>query len=396
MSRLVQVFGALRERMARGRVRVNTARQRILRPLEVYPTEAFASHFKAAMLFEEGDFESAEDVQKSALAADVCHVDAPIAIFEQLEQSSPQAAMAYLRWFIDQRDAVVFRQIDTYVDSLQNSRYLDYPLIVQIETIALCNAACTFCQYPALERKGDKLPDELIDKILIELATFPKDLPFTLTLYGVSEPFLDKRIYRNIERINAELPNAQLQINTNGTPLTDANIDRLAEMRIAGLGISVNDYRKAEYEKTMQLPFEKTLKVLDSLERARMSGRIPFNVGVTRAGDGSIEDLKFISWVRKNYPSLSSYYTPNFVWVGEASEQRTVAQSVGCAHWYELAIRSTGQVSFCCIDGHVNYPRGDVRSQSLLDIYNMPAFRALRLKKTSRAEVLQCSSCTSG
>ncbi len=212
----------------------------------------------------------------------------------------------------------------------------------------------------------------------------------------MSEPFLDKRIYENLERINAELPNAQIQINTNGTPLTEANIDRLAGMKITGLGISVNDYRKDDYKRTMQLPFERTLKVLDMLEKARASGRIPFNVGVTRAGDGSIHDLRFIAWVRKNYPSLSSYYSPQFVWVGEAGGISSLAKSIGCTHWFELAIRSTGQVSFCCIDGHINHPRGDVKTQSLLEIYNAPEFKDLRVHKRTRADIAQCRTCTSG
>jgi hypothetical protein len=36
---------------------------------------------------------------------------------------------------------------------------MDFPTEVTIETQAICNAACTFCTYPTMERKGNKMPD---------------------------------------------------------------------------------------------------------------------------------------------------------------------------------------------------------------------------------------------
>ena len=48
---------------------------------------------------------------------------------------------------------------------IRRSPYLDYPQEVHIETLALCNAKCSFCPYPTMDRQGDRMPDELIDKI---------------------------------------------------------------------------------------------------------------------------------------------------------------------------------------------------------------------------------------
>jgi hypothetical protein len=45
---------------------------------------------------------------------------------------------------------------------LQASGYLDYPALVHLETRAVCNAACNFCPYEKLERKGTVMPDALI------------------------------------------------------------------------------------------------------------------------------------------------------------------------------------------------------------------------------------------
>jgi len=42
-----------------------------------------------------------------------------------------------------------------------------------VETIALCNAACSFCPYATLERKGTRMSDALVEKIIDDLTGIP-------------------------------------------------------------------------------------------------------------------------------------------------------------------------------------------------------------------------------
>ena len=97
--------------------------------------------------------------------------------------------------------------------------YLHYPALVHIETQALCNAACNFCPYPGLERKGARMSDELIDKIVGDLAEIPRDLPFQLAPYKVSEPFVEKRLFAIMRSVNERLPNARISM-PNGVTTT--------------------------------------------------------------------------------------------------------------------------------------------------------------------------------
>jgi hypothetical protein len=240
------------------------------------------------------------------------------------------------------------------------------------------------------------MPDSLIHKIIDELDALPKDLPCTITLAGVSEPFLDKRVFDNIELINRELPHVSIGINTNGAPLTEKTIDRLSKLKISQMSVSVNDYRKEHYEKVMNISYDRTMSVLKMLDEKARKGDIPFTLGATRAGDGSIEDLRFIAWVRGNFTHLTNYYTPEFVWVGEHVKSLGLAPSVGCTHWFDITVRSTGEVAFCCIDGHIKFPRGNLHNENILNVYNRPDYRALRESKLTRPDVEQCRTCTSG
>lgn len=352
-------------------------------------------HALAGLAFEKGDLKQAENFFARAIKLDSGHVTSQIGLYYSiLNKRGAKAAQQYLDRYLQQRNAHIYREIDTYVDWLRTSRYVDYPLQVNIETLALCNAKCNFCQYPDILRKGDEMPDDVIRKILGELCATPTDLPFTVTLAGVSEPFLDKRIFDHIAYINETLPHANVAINTNGAPLNERNIERLAKLKIAWMGISVNDYRKAEYEESMKISYDRTIGVLDMLHAKRKSGEIPFNVGVTRAGDGSIHDLHFIDWVQTAYPALTRNYSPQFSWVGEASS--ALAPMAGCTHWFDITVRSSGQVAFCCIDGHIAFPRGDLKTQNILEVYNAPEYRRLRVTHVTRREIDQCRTCSSG
>ena len=77
--------------------------------------------------------------------------------------------------------------------------------------------------------------------------------------------------------------------------------------------------------------------------------------------------------------------------------QETVVPDAACWRWWELSITATGVVSHCCMDGEAAYPIGDIREQSLLEIYNAPFWRERREKLLSR-KVLDdrspCSKCT--
>ena len=130
-----------------------------------------------------------------------------------------------------------------YLDSLK-SRCIDYPAIVSIETYAYCNAACNFCPYPNLTRKGDMMPDVLVEKLISDFEAIPVSHPFEINLSRVNEPFLDQRIFDIAARINERLQNASLVFFSNGTPLNKKNIEKLSKLkRISRLNISLNEYQ---------------------------------------------------------------------------------------------------------------------------------------------------------
>lgn len=281
------------------------------------------------------------------------------------------------------------------LSQLRSSYYIDYPTEVSIETQAVCNAACSFCPYPTIERKGQKMSDELLDKIIIDLLEIPPEVRFGIAPFKVSDPFLDKRIFDFSKRINRELPNADLRFFTNGAPLTDKNLEKLAEIsNITHLWISLNDSDSDRYEKLMGIPFAKTIERMDSLHRMVQNG-YPHQICVSRVQDFSNGDAEFLRFVRDRYPLFRGMITKRSNWVGQISTNfdKTVPP-VACGRWFEISIMSTGKVALCCMDGEGNHVIGDVNNASVLDIYNSPSFRKMRQFLSSRKGAASpCDTC---
>src|SRR5579872_1055625 len=201
--------------------------------------------------------------------------------------------------------------------ALRNGPYIEFPATVTIETLALCNAACDFCPYPGLDRKGETLPDEIIEKILTEIGEIPNRPPFKVSLSRVNEPFLDSRIFAISQEIERRFPEASNFFFSNGTPLAEKNLLALAELqRIDYLNISMNDHRRSEYERVMRLPFEATLRRLELVHRMKRSGILKFPVYLSRVGDGTLVDQEFLAWVRTNYPSFRGIVNVRGNWLG--------------------------------------------------------------------------------
>ena len=174
---------------------------------------------------------------------------------------------------------------------LRATRYVDYPQEVSFETLALCNAACWFCPYPGLDRKGTKMPDDLIAKIITELQDIPAEIPIYVSPFKVNEPLLDVRIFDIVAEINTKLPNAKVRMFTNGSPLNETNIAKIAKIqKLEHLWVSLNHHEEKEYERIMQLPLKKTLENLDLLHGKKAAGEFEPVVQISKVHDDDDSD----------------------------------------------------------------------------------------------------------
>jgi hypothetical protein len=242
------------------------------------------------------------------------------------------------------------------------------------------------------------MPDELITKVIDDLGDIPKDVYFQFAPYKVSEPFLESRLFDILELVNRKLPNASVSIITNGSPLTGKKIEQLGTVKnLAYINVSMNFDNPEEYEKVMQLPFARTVERVELLHKMHAAGVIRCPVRLTRVATSRNDDLSFTHWVRANFPRFKPDIAPRHDWIGEIEGQgdALAVPDAPCHRWFDMSITATGVVSMCCMDGAAQYPKGDVNTSHVLEIYNQPWLRELRESLISRRQTRSpCNGCT--
>ncbi len=272
-----------------------------------------------------------------------------------------------------------------------NKQAIDFPDVVTIETFMKCNAACHFCPYPDMAetspRADLRMSEELFEKIIGDLEDIPPYWAFEINLSRVNEPLLDHRLFSFMETIRDRLPNARIFIPTNGTTLTDKNIDRLASIStFYKLTVSLNADNKEQYEDIMQLPFDRTLANIDRLHTKKTAGEIPFNVVLTAVMPRGAAYDHFTAFCKGRYPEFHvDQYTPSN-WFGATDNETYPAATipVGCKDWYQVHILANGQEAQCCFDNEGKLGHANVRDMHMLEIYNKPWQRQLRRRGLTR------------
>jgi Radical SAM superfamily/Iron-sulfur cluster-binding domain len=269
--------------------------------------------------------------------------------------------------------------------------YRDQPKEVSLETLARCNAACTFCPYPSLTRIGEKMPDEMISKLIAEMATW--EVPFTFAPFKVNEPFLDVRLQDICETFSKNVHRGTLRLFTNGSPLTRKNLEWVANLpRVEHLWISLNEWRAKEYQELMGIPFDKTAKNLDLLHDLVAERQFPHQVVLSKVG----QDKDFQYYCRTRWPLFKLSIIKKDGWLGFTEPDDGAIPDSPCIRWFELSIMANGIVSLCCMDGTGEYAIGDLNKQTMLEVYNDPAWKERREALWSRKKVFPCSRCTYG
>ena len=264
--------------------------------------------------------------------------------------------------------------------------YQEQPNEVSLETLAQCNAACTFCPYPTLERIGTRMPYELIRRLIDEMATW--EHPFFFSPFKVNEPLLDKRLIPICQEFNEKVPKGVLRIFTNGSPLTEERAQEIAGLnRVVHLWVSLNSHDPEEYRRLMGLDFDRTARNLDRLH----ASDFPHPVVLSCVG---FPNEEFRRYCFERWPKFQSTAIGKSAWIDYTDPQISEVPDSECSRWWELSITATGKVSLCCMDGEARYPLGDVNTQTMLEIYNSPGYRALRSLKSRRQSAEPCNRCS--
>ncbi len=115
-----------------------------------------------------------------------------------------------------------------------------------LELTTKCNFSCITCIRNAWLRNPDDMNDDILDKILHELPKLATNELKTVQLGGFGEPMVHPRFFEVVTRVK-EL-GLKLEFITNGYYLTPQNVDKLIDLKVDKIIVSMDAPREKEYQ----------------------------------------------------------------------------------------------------------------------------------------------------
>ena len=235
--------------------------------------------------------------------------------------------------------------------------------LVEIEIFNYCNRTCEFCPNVTIDRKSAviELPESCFLNTLQELKD--QDFDGYVTFSRYNEPLSqDELLKKRAKQVREYLPNVTLIFNTNG--------DFLTKKRLYGLDvdeISVMDYDNKGIEKCK--------KRLERVEVDITEIEYPFIKGIW----GNTKFLYYVDFVENH-----TLWNDRGGALEELSlEERRTEPCLEPDRF--IGVDYNGNVMPCCvtrsdIDSHQDFILGNIKEQSVMDIFNSERAKTIREK----------------
>lgn len=294
---------------------------------------------------------------------------------------------------------------------------LDTPMTLMIDPANRCNFRCVFCPTGDYELlKSVKRPIGLMDfnlfcKIIDDLKKFPSKVK-SLRLYKDGEPFLNKDIVQMIAYAKKNNAADEVYIISNGSLITEKTAIGILEAGLDCLRISIEHVSGEKYKQITRTysNYDNIVKNVKFIYMEKQKRNINIHIDAKIVDTGlSKEDIE--KFKIDFGPITDSLTIENLMgWSKSGEKDWTLGLNPSTGIDYEsklgdiktcpqpfkgLAVNFDGTVSVCCVDWSHGTIVGDLKQESLLDIWNGPkllAFRMIHLKK-QRHTIPVCSNC---
>lgn len=267
------------------------------------------------------------------------------------------------------------------------------PQVLGIESTNHCNIKCIMCprgEPDIMRRPIGHMSNELLERI-IDQSTYFTD-PTWLHWFG--EPLMNPNLFDQIEIAKRKVPN--LGISTNATLLTEENQIRILDSSLDTIIIAIDGATKSTYEstrKSARFTFEKVIDNAEQFLSRRMAlskTRPHIILSIIAMESTVVEQEQFREyWTTRGANEV--LFKPFVDWGGQAPgtfkdlakvEERSLLASPrphACKFlWQSLVITWNGYVVPCCYDYDAKMVLGDLKIQTLEEIWNGPAYVQLR------------------
>ena len=273
--------------------------------------------------------------------------------------------------------------------TVHEMRYTETPKYLQIETNVACNAKCPFCPYSHMDR-GPKVMEDWIWRKIVDDT---RGLGVTYRPFLINEPLSEKRLPEIIRYMKQD-PTAKVEINSNGGLLTEQRGRAILEAGIDLVRLSIDGFSPETHgQARVGVNYKAVVENTNRFLELRNAG-----------GYKTIVEVRCIDMPanRHEHKAYIEYWTPRadkvlivplyqWPWSGQTAPVLKPCLKI----LDEIFFSTSGQSPLCCWDEAGRGIVGDVKTQSVLEIWNGPEMKAMRtlLNRGRRDLIALCSRC---
>ncbi|MCC7253996.1 radical SAM protein [Hyphomicrobium sp.] len=286
------------------------------------------------------------------------------------------------------------------------------PFIVFVDPASSCNFKCSFCptghraMIAETGRYQGAMKFEIFQKVIDDLGAFDKPLK-VLRLYKDGEPFLNKRLADMIAYAKQSGFCDYIDTTTNGTFITPERMGPVIEAGLDKINISVDGMTQEQYLRFtgFKFDFDKLVENVKWLYENKGDLEISIKIPGELITDAQRQefldtfgdhcDRIFIENFAPCWPEFDIEKHTG-VKIQTGIYQQEIGTTDTCPYiFYSYSVNADGLVSSCFLDWGRKLIVGDVRQQSMEEIWNSDKMNALRLQHLEgrRCENGTCSNC---
>lgn len=288
------------------------------------------------------------------------------------------------------------------------------PYKMNIDVANACNFKCKFCFHALddleLNRVGFNsgiMNFELFTMIVDQIKEFPDRIK-CIGLSGIGEPLLNKKLPDMIALVKESNIADKIVVTTNGSFLNEELIIDLVNSGLDEMIISVEALSEEKYFDVtgVHIDFERFIENIAFLNEHKRNCKIYIKI-VDIAFDENDTEEKFhlmfddkcdMAYVEQIIPQFDpiDYSKIKTEYDKTLYGKKLIRAEVCPLVFYVMQITTSGNVSPCCVDYNESVVFGNVKNQSLINIWNNETFNNFRLMqlKKQRFDNILCKSCS--
>jgi len=247
---------------------------------------------------------------------------------------------------------------------------------------------------------------ELALKCIDDLRSFDQKIK-NLSFCATGEPLLNKSLPEIIQYAKTAQIAERIEFTTNASLMSNDFADKIINAGIDLIDVSIYGLDEESYfsQTKARIHFDKFINNLTYLYKIKNSCKIIIKI-VDTALTGEADKIRFTNIFSDLCDSLSiEHVVP--MWYGmdsaDNSEEscdrffnKAVRKRLCPFSFYTLKVAPDGKVSPCCADWQQKLIMGDVREQTLYDIWHSDTFRTFHINQleNGRNNITPCSCCS--